>query len=77
MADTKVSVVCRNCGKPIEKILDPWGYSSHQGLEYGWHHPHLTDESDGEYRMWCLESEMFDDAEGDEAEGDEAEPYER
>lgn len=29
---------CKNCGLPIEKILDPWGG------EHGWHHPTIPKE---------------------------------
>lgn len=31
-------VFCRNCGLPIEKIIDPWGG------EYGWHHSTISKE---------------------------------
>lgn len=47
-------ILCRNCGKPVEKIVDPWGFTSYMGREHGWHHTHITNEADGLYGTWCL-----------------------
>jgi len=42
-------VICKNCGLPIEKIIDPWGG------EHGWHHPtierEVTDENGYDVRV--------------------------
>jgi hypothetical protein len=38
-------VLCRNCGLPIEPIVDPWGYSSYRGKPYGWYHPTIERET--------------------------------
>lgn len=40
-----MSVVCVNCGLPIEKIIDPWGYDNYRGQVYGWYHPTVEREA--------------------------------
>jgi hypothetical protein len=36
---------CKNCGLPIEQIVDPWGYAEFNGKPYGWHHPTVEREA--------------------------------
>ena len=41
----KHSLTCRNCGLPIKKIIDPWGYDNYRGQFYGYYHPTVEREA--------------------------------
>ena len=56
------SVICKNCEYPIEKIIDQWGHdTSPSGVPLGWHHPHLTNNSDGFFVRTCEDPAGFYD----------------
>ena len=46
--------LCKHCHLEIKQIVDPWGYTSHQGHEYPWYHVSASDnDSDGHYITDC------------------------
>jgi hypothetical protein len=45
--------LCKNCHLEIKQITDPWGDTSHAGIEYPWYHVEATDNADGQYIEEC------------------------
>jgi hypothetical protein len=43
--------LCKYCGDPIEKILDPWGYDSYRGTLYGYFHSLRMDQCEGDQTL--------------------------
>ena len=45
--------LCKHCGLEIAQIVDPWGHTSHKGVEHGWYHVKATDDAEGHYVENC------------------------